>query len=208
MKYKSGILEMIVLAVTLCVGLCSAADPPRESLRYQRDLTGEARAAWGLNAPVATFAGQIHQESAWRADARSQYASGLAQFTPDTAKWIAGAYPSELAGAQTLNPTWALRALVLYDQHLWSRLSAATSCDRMAKTLAAYNGGPGWITRDEQLTASAGKNPEMWFHHVELYSKRAGWAMKENREYPRKILLKHQQIYVRWGPGINCSHIA
>ncbi len=44
---------------------------PAQANIYRARLTREARAAWGLEAPVALFAAQVHQESGWREDARS-----------------------------------------------------------------------------------------------------------------------------------------
>lgn len=177
---------------------------PREALRYERDLIRNARALWGIDAPIATFAGQIHQESAWRANAKSIYAGGLAQFTPDTANWISGAYSRDLGDNQPFNPTWALRALVIYDKHLWDRVAARAQCDRMAFVLSGYNGGPGWVDRDKKLAASRGADPLRWFGNVELHSGRSLAAFKENRDYPRKILLRWQPLYVLWGPGVLC----
>lgn len=194
--------------VAILVSVFAVAQPiPQAAHQYRADLTRNAQFYWGINAPVATFAGQIHQESAWRANAKSPFASGLAQFTPDTAKWIAGAYPRDLAGFETSNPIQSIRALVIYDKHLASRIDAATSCDLMAFALAAYNGGLGWIQRDKMLATAAGDNPRLWFGHVEKHSKRADWAMKENRDYPRKILTRHQRLYSSWGPGIHCASV-
>jgi soluble lytic murein transglycosylase-like protein len=116
---------------------------------------------------MATFAGQVHQESAWRPDAISPVgAQGMAQFMPATATWIAEIYPA-LVERQPLNASWALRALVTYDRHLWDRIDAATACDRMAMTLAAYNGGPGWLARDKTLASSKGLDSRVWWGAVE-----------------------------------------
>ncbi|WZB64465.1 lytic transglycosylase domain-containing protein [Achromobacter xylosoxidans] len=47
-----------------------------------------------MDAPVSTFAAQIHQESAWRPGAVSAVgAQGMAQFMPATSSWIAGLSP-------------------------------------------------------------------------------------------------------------------
>lgn len=179
---------------------------PRDAYKYQRDLIRNARVVWGLDAPVATFAAQIHQESLWRPDARSPFAAGLAQFTPSTATWIAGVYPESLGAAQPYSPAWALRALVTYDKHLWDRTSGADSCERFAFTLSAYNGGAGWVARDKRLTASSGSDPSRWFGHVEKFNAgRAGWAFKENRGYPSRILLKLQPLYEMWGIATDCT---
>ena len=180
---------------------------PRAAYQYQRDLIRNARVIWGITAPVATFAAQIHQESGWRPDAKSKYASGLAQFTPDTADWISRLYAGELGENQPLNPSWALRALVTYDNRLWHVIEAADDCERMAMTLSSYNGGLGWLQRDTRLARAAGADTRRWFGHVERFSNRAQWAIEENRGYPRRILLKLERVYLSWGPGVQCSGV-
>ncbi|MFZ5659175.1 MAG: transglycosylase SLT domain-containing protein [Pseudomonadota bacterium] len=188
------------------------ATVPNEALRLRADLIRNARAVWGINAPVARFAAQIQQESAWRPAARSRYAEGLAQFTPATAAWIAQAYP-RLGAAAPYSPQWAIRALVTYDRHLYLRIlprqGRVEACDRWAMTLSAYNGGLGWVGRDRALAARAGADPDRWWRHVERYSPRADWARRENRDYPRRILLRWEPIYRQAGwPGeAVCWHV-
>lgn len=184
----------------------SAQTIPRAARQYQRSLIQNARFVFGLNSPVAVLAAQVHQESGWRADAQSKYAGGLAQFTPSTADWISRKFPYDLGENQPLNPAWALRALARYDKFLYDRQpGAATECDRWAFTLSGYNGGEGWVNRDKRLAVANGKDPTRWWEHVELFSPRAAWALKENRDYPRRILLRHQPLYLQWGLGITCE---
>ena len=209
MHHRGADLLLVVLVALGCgvpTSTPAAEFVPRDARIYQRDLTRNARAVWGLTAPIALFAAQIHQESRWRPNAKSPYAGGLAQFTPDTAQWIAGVYASTLGDAQPFNPAWALRALVTYDLHLWRRTSGATACDRWAFTLAGYNGGPGWITRDKRLAKQRGADPERWFGHVEKHNAgRAGHFFAENRGYPVRILLVLQPLYAGWGHAVNCT---
>jgi soluble lytic murein transglycosylase-like protein len=185
---------------------------PAQANIYRAQLTREARAAWGLEAPVALFAAQVHQESGWREDARSPVgALGLAQFMPGTAAWIAKLYPAGLADAAPLDARWALRALVTYNRWLWERLTEFRDdgLHRWGATLSAYNGGLGNVRKDRQLArtdpAGAGERAAMrgvlklrdscdpavsrWFCCVEHHSNRSAAAFRENREYPRRILL-------------------
>jgi hypothetical protein len=199
LKRVGPFLPLAVLLTTVV----ASGQVPRAALRYQRALIGNARVSWGLDAPVAVFAAQVHQESGWNPEARSAFASGLAQFTPATADWISDAYVA-LVERQPLNPSWALRALVIYDRHLWLRVDAAAPCDRVAFALSAYNGGLGWVGRDARLAAAQGKSPLRWWGHVETASARAGWAFRENRDYVRRILLVLQARYRSWGPGVSC----
>lgn len=171
---------------------------PAAEAKYRSYLIRESRRQVGMEAPISMFAGQIHQESAWRPDAKSAYASGLTQFTPDTEKWIIGLFP-QLGREGVQDPLWAIRAMITYDMWLKQKVKSKAECDDWAKALAAYNGGLGWIYRDEKLAAAAGKDPLLWWKNTELYSRRAPQFIKENRDYPVKILLKHQPLYLSTG---------
>lgn len=193
------------LCLLLLAAPAAAQTVPPAARQYQRALISNARFVWGLEAPVAVMAAQVHQESGWRADARSRFANGLTQFTPSTADWISQKFPEDLGANQPMNPSWALRALARYDKYLYDRQrTAATECDRWAFTLAAYNGGEGWINRDREMAQKYGASPTRWWGHVEHFSPRARWAFDENRGYPRRILLQRQPPYRIWGPGVDC----
>lgn len=199
-------MRWALVALCLLPHLTFAA-APSTALPYQRSLTREARAVFGLDAPIGTLAGQIEQESGWNPDARSSFAGGLAQFTPATADWISGAYPKDLGSNQPFNPAWALRALAQYDYKLRLDIEGAKDdCSGWAMALAGYNGGPGWIIRDRRMCGSVGGcDPDKWFEHVERYTARSPAAAKENRGYPRRILLRLQDHYIEWGRTIACS---
>jgi soluble lytic murein transglycosylase-like protein len=202
-RIHAKIVLALVLALML-VPVLALADISREAQRHQRELTRNARAVWGMSAPVAVFAAQIHQESRWHADAQSTVgAQGVAQFMPQTAMWISGAY--KLGEPQPYNTGWALRALVTYDRYLWQRVTAASPCDRMAMTLSAYNGGLGWVYRDQELAAKKGADRSRWFGSIEKFNAgRSADNFAQNRDYPQVILLKWQPIYVGWGGNISC----
>lgn len=200
---RAGALTLLALAVSIPA---DAQTIPRAALTYQRPLIANARAVWGLNAPIAILAAQVHQESSWRPDAKSAYAGGLGQFTPATADWISQKFPYELGTNQPFEPDWALRALARYDKFLFDRQSrAATLCDRWAFTLSSYNGGEGWVTKQKAATTRAGNDATRWFGHVERHRVRAAWAHDENVAYPRAILLRRQPPYRAWGPGVECD---
>ncbi|MGE4536650.1 MAG: transglycosylase SLT domain-containing protein [Desulfovibrio sp.] len=185
----------------------AAPGVPQRAMRYRAELIRNARVAWGLSAPVATFAAQVHQESGWRADAKSPVgAAGMAQFMPTTGRWIAGLFP-ELAANEPYNPSWALRALVTYDKWLWDRVSGRDACQRMAMALSAYNGGLGWVQRDKSLTGQQGGDALVWFGQVETHNAgRSAAAFRENRGYPRRILGRLEPLYIRsgFGQGVRC----
>jgi len=192
----------MLMLLAICCMPAYAQDIPRDALRYRADLTRNARAVMGMDAPIPLFSAQIHQESAWRLGARSPVgAQGLAQFMPAASEWISGLYPA-LAANEPYNPGWALRALVTYDAWLYERIPAASVCERWAFTLSAYNGGLGWVNRDKKLALSQGLDPLAWFGSVErVNAGRSAANWHENRQYPQRIIVQHQPKYVAAGWG-------
>lgn len=195
----------------LVVWLVNACDPvyaqiPADANHYKRDLIRVAHSEWGLDAPVSTFAAQIHQESGWREDAQSYAgAQGLAQFIPGTSNWISGLYKEQLGDNQPYNPVWAMRALVIYNAWHYQRIRAATNCDRWAFTLSAYNGGLGWVQRDRKQAALQGMDSGYYWGVVEqVNSGRSSGNFKENRDYPSRIIYRWQPLYQNnnWGAGV------
>lgn len=191
------LLAMVFALLSVASAAC-AQSVPREAQRYQLTLKREAQRVWGIDAPIATFAAQVHQESRWRHDARSPVgALGLAQFMPATADWI-GSMDAGLRERAPLNPTWALRGLVTYDKWLFDRVKADNQCERMAFVLSGYNGGLGWVYKRQRASAQPGQcmgatcdiNPGI--HPAN---------QRENAHYPRVILMKHEPLYRHWGPG-------
>jgi soluble lytic murein transglycosylase-like protein len=169
---------------------------PSLAYRLKRTVRGEINYHWGLEQDGTIFYAQIHQESAWNPEAKSAYASGLAQFTPDTADWISKLYPADLGENNPLDCRWAVRALIKYDKWLYVRFSFASSDDhRWRFSLSGYNGGAGWVSRDRSLAEQKGKDPSKWNCNVEHYSARSKAAFKENRDYVVRILEKWMPIY-------------
>lgn len=206
---KAGSVCISPLILLGLIFSASAAETsiPRQARVHKSALIRYARAFWGLEAPTATFAAQVHAESRWRADAVSPVgAQGMAQFMPSTAGWMAELFP-HLSGGDPFNPGWALRALVTYDLYLWNRVAAADACNRMAKTLAAYNGGLGWVRRDEALARRQGLDADMWFGSVEsVNAGRRASAKRENQAYPTTILLHLEPLYMQSGFGRGMCH--
>lgn len=184
-----------------------APEPPAAALRWRSELTRAAHMAWGLDAPVAAMAAQIHQESGWNAAAVSRVgAQGMAQFMPQTARWWCSSTGVAAADCQPTNPRWALRALAGYNRHLWDQLAAAAEPyaqdpqaargARLWATLRAYNGGIGhWLAeariaagpRRAQVDAACGR------------TRRSAAACRENLAYPHRILTTLQPRYEGWG---------
>ena len=204
MRWHSRVPALAWLAVVAIaiVASCAQAQVPQASQQYRGLLMRTAHAAWGLDAPVAVFAAQVHQESAWRSDAVSHVgAQGLAQFMPATTKWIAGLHP-DLASQQPFSPAWAFRALVTYDRWLYDRAPAHySSRDRMWVALRAYNGGLGHWQREAAGTGLA-QPSRAQVDAACGTARRAALHCKENLGYPHRILVVLQPRYAAWGPGL------
>lgn len=205
-----GAIKDAALAVLL-VALCALAallppmahaQVPQAAQQYRPLLVRTAHAFWGLDAPVAVFAAQVHQESAWRPDAVSHVgAQGLAQFMPATTRWIASQSP-DLAAQQPYNPAWALRALVTYDRWLYDRTPAHyLPRDRMHVALRAYNGGLGHWQREAASTGLA-RPTRAQVDAACGNARRAPVHCRENLGYPHRILVVLQPRYLQWGPGL------
>lgn len=182
---------------------------PERARQYQRQLTAEAHTVFGLQAPIATLAAQLHQESGWAWNVSSGVgAHGLAQFMPATAADMAEKYPTELGPADPGNPSWAIKAQTRYMRDLARAAPGATECDTMAFALSSYNGGLGWLRRDQAVARSKGIPADTWFGAVEIAvdKRRAPANVKENRGYPRRILLLLSPVYAQagWGRAVPC----
>lgn len=180
---------------------------PASALYRHRVEQATAR-AWGVHGSSARLAAQLHQESGFRADARSPVgARGIAQFMPKTATWIATVFPSDLAGFDPWNPQQAILAAALYDRWLLDRVAAydgrsISECSRWAFAFRAYNGGEGALNKERALARKAGADANDWAT-VARYRARAEWAHRENVNYPRRILLTLEPAYLAAGwPGV------
>lgn len=205
MRWRSRIPAaawLALVAVAIAASCAAHAQVPQAAQQHRALLVRTAHAAWGLDAPVAVFAAQVHQESAWRTDAISHVgAQGLAQFMPATAKWIGGIDPA-LAGQQPYNPGWALRALVTYDRWLYDRTPTRyTPRERMWVALRSYNGGLGhW--QAEAVATGAAQPTRAQVDAACGKARRAAMHCTENLGYPHRILVVLQPRYAAWGPGL------
>lgn len=179
----------------------NAQVPPPQSARYKLMVLREAHSQWGLTAPVAAFAAQVHQESGWKPEAVSYVgARGLAQFMPSTATWWCDRTGTAKADCLPHNPTWAVRALVGYDKFLYDRTPARlTRFDRLWLALRGYNGGEGHWQAEARSTGLREPTREQ-IDGACGNARRAPVHCKENLGYPRRILLELQPRYASWGP--------
>lgn len=181
---------------------------PEASAQYRLTLEREAARNFGLDGSdvVARLAAQIHQESSWRADARSPFAIGLTQFTPATAKWLPSVCPA-VGAPDPWDPGWSLRAQSCYMAFLLDRVTpfryagAMSDCTRWNFALRAYNGGEGMLNRERLATQRAGDDANDW-RDAEKHRVRAPQFFRESIGYPRRILLVLEPAYLDAGwPG-------
>ena len=209
---------VLVVLLVLATGVACAGGigVPRAALAYRSTLTAAAHSQFGIDAPIATLAAQLHQESGWKANARSPVgAQGLAQFMPSTANDLARRRPDLCSPSNPFDARWAIRCQSAYmgEQVDAIRVIATyppmSECTRWAMALSAYNGGMGWVTRDRRIAIARGMDPNRWFDQVELTAdpRRAPRFVRENRGYPKRILLLITPVYVddSWGRGVDCS---
>lgn len=198
-------MRALVLILLLATGAQAADSIPPACMAYRLAFIRNAKSTWGIDAPTATLAAQMRQESACRPDAHSAYADGLAQFTPATAAWISALSP-DLASNEPTNPVWAMRAQARYMKRLVTRAGGATPCDSMWFALWGYNGGEGWVQRDRRLAAVAGANPDRHGAVEPFNAGRAPAMFRENRNYPAAIIVRWQPLFLAggWGTG-SCS---
>lgn len=212
-RKRIGFYARLVLGVTLLlqVGLVIAAlllgtahaQVPADAARYRLELTRAAHTQWGLSAPVAVLAAQVHQESGWRPQAVSQVgARGLAQFMPSTAAWWCERTGTGAANCLPHNSTWALRALVGYDKYLHDLTPAHYSAhDRMWVALRSYNGGLGHWRAEAARTGQQAPTREQVDAACGT-ARRSAVHCPENLGYPRRILVELQPRYASWGDGL------
>lgn len=222
----------IVLAVVLCmmttIVKADTLPPgfPKAATPYIPVLKSEQQQFWSDMPKPAALAAQVEQETGpcpgrqcWnpRAELRTsrERGIGLGQVTKtarfDTLAELRKSYSKEMAGWSWDNdsiydPHLQLRGLVLGDLRVWKGvLSTANDHERLAMTLAAYNGGVGGLLSDRKLCAvTPGCDPKYWFANVEKTSLKqktvvSGYGQsffEINRSYPRNILgirLTHYQ---------------
>lgn len=182
-----------------------------------------------------TFAGQVEQESCislrhskcWNPHAElktsREYGFGFGQITTAYNKdgsvrfnkfeelKVAHAGLRSWAWADRYRADYQLLAIVEMDKALFRTWQdVATTRDRWAFTLAAYNGGKGGLLQDRLLcTNTKGCNPRVWFGNVEHHSLKTrkvnpGYgksAFEINREYPHLILNLRRDKYKQfWEP--------
>lgn len=202
-RFWYGVLALIyslalalLIVAALAAGGYSAKAATDPSLQYRATLMREAQAIYGINAPIPMLAGQIKQESNWRANVTAfDLGRGLSQTMDATGLWLSKMYP-ELGAPDPYNPRWSIRALVRYDNWLYKRVKGENDCERFGAALKSYNAGLGYT----QHAQTKSPTPEIWFTKTEyLNVKQSPHNFEYSRIYPRIILFNYQTKYLTWG---------
>ena len=163
------------------------------AMTLRAPLTREVQLHFGIPAPVAVFAAQIAQESAFDPRAKSPVgARGLLQFMPKTAAWV-----QDFVGVGSPDdPAWSLRAGVWYMRHLFDRVRYASECHKWGAALSAYNGGIGWHNRRQAIA----RDPADFWGSVRIVNPGITSAnQRENERYSQRIVYTLQPHFAPLG---------
>ncbi|MGH8040344.1 MAG: transglycosylase SLT domain-containing protein [Stenotrophomonas sp.] len=202
--------SLLIISLFLVVAPALASSPvaiPEASALHRHRVEQVVADVWGVNGSPARLAAQLHQESGWRIKARSPVgAQGIAQFMPDTARWMAQQFSPQLGQFDPWDPVQAIHAAALYDRWLLDRVqpigwTPLSDCSRWAFAMRGYNGGEGWLLRERGLTIAGRADANDW-QQVERFRARGPGPHAENIAYPRRILLTLEPAYIAAGwPG-------
>ena len=189
-------MALVALALAL---LCGEAfgQVPAAAERYRYLITVSALEVFGRQAPIATVAGQLQQESGFRVRVVSgKGAGGIAQFTAATAASMGRLYP-QLRPVDRFNPIWSIRAQHYLLRDLLAAVRGFDACEAWAFALAGYNGGPRWVRARVAMSSS----PLFCLYATcDINPGILASNQVENQEYPRRILLRLEPLYMRaWG---------
>lgn len=200
-----GVLFWLVALVgVLCLySRDSFSQIPDAATRYQRLYTRIIESEFGIAAPTASLAAQIHQESGWDCTAVSRTgARGCAQFMPATARWI-GEVDEDLAITDAADPAWSFQAQAAYMKWLHDRVKGSDPCEKFAYALSAYNGGLGRVYKRQALSHS----PGVCIHNTcEINPGISPANQAENADYPKRILIRITPRYVSAGWGASACN--
>ena len=133
-----------------------------------------------------------------RTDRFDSLAEMRAQFPRALADW-------SWTGESLYDPRLQLRGLVLMGWRNWRALADVPAVgERLAMSLASYNGGLGGLASDRRVCAATpGCDPGRWWGNVERTSLKAKTAVagygksffEINREYTRNVLIVRRPRY-------------
>lgn len=219
-------LIVVICIMVLYVNISISCEIPERAKVYLPVLKGIVDKDWYSLYKKYILAGQIEQETCitlrhkncWNPKAElktiREYGFGFGQLTVtkkfDTFKEVKG-YNKELQNWKWENrfdPYFQLKAFVAKDKFTYGVFKYIKDADeRLAMTLAAYNGGIGGVLNDRKVcTRIIGCDKDKWFNNVEKYSTKSkvvtsGYGksfFQINREYVRNIFFKRSFKYIKY----------
>lgn len=227
-------LALLVLLMALLIAPAHSAEPyiPTQAYTLAPQLRSIQVQTWP-DAPMPSFmAAQVEQESCislthskcWNPRAQlktsREWGYGLGQTTIayradgsvrfNKQAELRAEYASLRGWSDDdkFNPHYQLLALVEMDHGIYRRVAgAATTRERLAFTLSAYNGGESGVRQDRVLCGNTlGCDRSKWFGNVEKYSLKTrkvnpGYgasAYQINREYVRNVIDVRRPKYERF----------
>lgn len=204
-------------------GRANASEIPVNAKQHLPTLMSEQFKHWPSMPMPSALAGQVDKETCKSSESprcwspktelktAREYGFGLGQLTVTS-------HFDNFAAAKKLDSSlrdwqWAdrydaarqLRTMVIMDRVAYFRLPNIDPTERLAMTLATYNGGAGGLSSDRRICGQVpGCDPNRWFGHVELHSlkqktKVTGYGksfFEINREYVRDIVYVRRLKYV------------
>lgn len=169
---------------------------------YLDEIRAATEFRFGIPAPVALVAAQIHAESNFNPKAVSKAgAKGLMQLMDQTAEFAARAVGP--ARASPFDAGWNIRAGVYYDRWNFERIyyngkdASDRLCKRWGATLSSFNGGLGWHSKRRALA----DDPEDFWNSVRTINPGITAANQvENMSYSYRIVFVLQPKYAELGP--------
>lgn len=217
----------IILSSLVFASSTFAQAVPENAKKYLPLLKAEQQRYWPSLHQPSILAAQVEQESCislkhsrcWnpRAELRTtrERGVGFGQITKtarfDALAELKAQYPKELAGwswgsSSLYDPAYQMRALILMDLRNYKVIvGTKNQSERVAMTLASYNGGLGGLMSDRSVcSATPGCDRSVWFGHVEHTSRKSkakshgyGKSFFEiNREYPVNVMFVRRPKYV------------
>jgi len=123
--------------------------------------------------------------------------AGPAVAAPPAAEPYRRAVTREMRLQFGLDAPVALMAAQIEQESAWNPLAQSPYAQGLAQFTPST---AAWISGAYPATLSLNQP----FEHVELHTNRSPEAARENRGYPRRILLKLQANYLTWGRAVTC----
>ena len=190
--------SLLMLFAFTCVQPAFAGGPPKRAQKYE-EVAKWAYTRCGVSPKYRSWLGsQIEAESAYNPQARSIYARGLAQNTPENEEDLLRRYPELRKYANKLDPRWQLLGQCLMMKRLMENLTGSEYKDDFRISARSYNGGVGWIIKERRLARKNSQDPNDYDVLVPLCSEFRGTHCKENLAYSPRIAKYRRMWFMRW----------